>query len=165
MVISQLFNTLKTWSHGIVKYTLEFVCILYAYICIYLCICIFVCVYFYVSSSVYIYASLYICVGTHLCVYKSYLFNCLSCRYLGCCLSGWHCYLGSIPAFSFEFLNLNTTTSTKSSTKIKKINIGNMDSYVIYKWSLLMKRKVWTSCYQWLHFLKPFQEKLFLFFR
>ena len=35
----------------------------------------------YVCSSVYIYASLYVCVGTHFCLYKSYLFNCLSCRY------------------------------------------------------------------------------------
>ena len=34
----------------------------------------------------YIYAFVYVCVSTHFCLYKSYLFNCLSCRYLGCYL-------------------------------------------------------------------------------
>ena len=107
-----------------------FVCMLYAYIyiCMYLCICIFVCVYIYACSSMYIYAFVYVCVGTHFCLYESYLFNCLSCRYLGCYLLVWHCYLGSILAFSFEFLNLNTTTCTKSSVKVIKINLGIINS-------------------------------------
>ena len=48
-----------------------------------------------------------ICVGTHFCLYKSSFFNCLFCRYLGCDLLVWHCYLDSILAFSFEFQNLN----------------------------------------------------------
>ena len=78
----------------------------------YICMC----VYIYVCSSVCLYACLYVGVGTHFCLYKSYLLNCLSCRYLGCYLSVRHCYLGSILSFSFEFLNLNTTTCTKSST-------------------------------------------------
>ena len=123
-----------------------FECILYVYICICLCICIFVCVYIYVCftcmyicmciyihvcSSVYIYASLYVCVGTHFCLYKSYLVNCLSCRYLGCYLSVWHCYLGSILAFSFEIVKLNTTTCTRSSTQVIQINLGNMKSEFI----------------------------------
>ena len=84
--------------------------------------------YIYVCSSVYIYASLYVCVGTHFCLNKSYLFNCLSCRYLGCYLLVWHCYLCSILAFSFEIVNLNTTTCTKSSTQVIKINLGKMNS-------------------------------------
>ena len=107
-----------------------FVCILYEYICIHLHICIFVCVYIYiyVCWSVYIYASLYAYVGTHFCLYKSYLFNRLSCRYLGCYLSVWHCYLGSILAFSFEIVKLNTITCTWSSTQVIQINLGNMRS-------------------------------------
>ena len=84
--------------------------------------------YIYVCSSVYIYASLYVCVGTHFCLNKSYLFNCLSCRYLDCYLLVWHCYLCSILAFSFEIVNLNTTTCTKSSTQVIKINLGKMNS-------------------------------------
>ena len=115
-----------------------FVCILYVYICIYLSICIFLCVYIYeyfiymyicmcVYVCVFICASLYVCVGTHFCLYESYLFNCLSCRYLGCYLSVWHCYLGSILAFSFEIVKFNTTT--KSSTQAMKINLGNMNSF------------------------------------
>ena len=80
---------------------------MYMYICIcvyifmfYVYVCLYVCIH--VCLSVYIYASLYVCVGTHFCLYKSYLVNCLSCRYLGCYLLVWHCYLGSILAFSFE---------------------------------------------------------------
>ena len=43
----------------------------------------------------FICASLYVCVGTHFCLYKSYLLNCMSCRYLGCyllvsLLFGWY---------------------------------------------------------------------------
>ena len=101
-------------------YIYIYICVfIYLYVCIYvyiLYICVFVCVYISVCSSVYIYACLYTCVGTHFCLYKSYLFNCFSCRYLGCYFLVWHCYLGSILAFSFEFLNSNTTTCTKSST-------------------------------------------------
>ena len=97
-----------------------FVYILYAYICMHLCICIlayiYIYIYIYVCSSVYVYACLYVGAGTDFCLYKSYLLNCLFCRYLGCYLSVCHCYLGSILSFSFEFLNLNTTTCTKSST-------------------------------------------------
>ena len=123
-----------------------FECILYVYICICLCICIFVCVYIYVCftcvyicmciyihvcSSVYIYASLYVCVGTHFCLYKSYLVNCLSCRYLGCYLSVWHCYLGSILAFSFKIVKLDTTICTKFSTQVMKINLGNINCFLL----------------------------------
>ena len=90
-----------------------FVCILYAYICMYLCICIFVCVYIYACASVqYIFVSMYVLVHTVICIKV----NCLSCRYLGCYLLVWHCYLSSILAFSFEFQNLNTT-SNKTSNK------------------------------------------------
>ena len=70
------------------------ICMFYVYVYLYVCI--------HVCLSVYIYASLYVCVGTHFCLNKSYLVNCLSCRYLGCYLLVWHCYLGSILAFSFE---------------------------------------------------------------
>ena len=52
----------------------------------------------------------------------------MSCRYLGCYLSVWHCYLGSILAFSFEIIKLNTTTFTKSSTQLIKINLNNRNS-------------------------------------
>ena len=109
------------------------------YICIYLSICIFVCVYIYacfaymyICKCVYICiftcASPYVSVGTHFCLYKSYLFNCLTCRYLGCYLSVWHCHLGSILAFSFEIVKLNITTCTNSFTQVIKINLGNMNS-------------------------------------
>ena len=94
-----------------------FLCILYAYICMYLCICVFVCMYMYVCASVRIYACAYVYVGTLFYLYKSYLFNCLSCRYLGCYLLVWHCYLGSILAFSFESQNLNTIICKKNSNK------------------------------------------------
>ena len=99
-----------------------FVCTLYEYIYIYVYVYLYTCIY--VCSSVYIYASVYVYVGTHFCLYKSYLFNCLSCRYLGCYLSVWHCYLGSILAFSFEIVKLNTTTCTRSSTQVIQINLG-----------------------------------------
>ena len=87
----------------------------YLYMCVY--ICIFIC------------ASLSMCVSTHFCFHKSYLFHCLFCRYLGCYLSYWYCYFGSILAFYFEFVKLNTTTSTKSSTQVIKINVGNINSF------------------------------------
>ena len=154
MLVSKLFNPLKTWSHGVVKHTHKnliefvwlfcgirskkvwyiriwmyvsiyalfccvmyrcFVCIWYAYICMHLCISIFVCVYIYVRAPVYIYACVYVCFRTHFYLYKSYLFNCLSCRYLDCYLLVWHCYLGSILAFTFEFQNLNTNIFTNAS--------------------------------------------------
>ena len=97
-----------------------YVCFTYMYICM--------CIYIHVCSSVYIYASLYVCVGTHFCLYTSYLVNCLSCRYLGCYLSVWHCYLGSILAFSFKIVKLDTTICTKFSTQVMKINLGNINS-------------------------------------
>ena len=89
---------------------------MYAFVYMYTCIYIYIYIYIYVCSSVYVYACLYVGAGTDFCLYKSYLLNCLFCRYLGCYLSVCHCYLGSILSFSFEFLNLNTTTCTKSST-------------------------------------------------
>ena len=66
----------------------------YLYVCIYIYICIFIC------------ASLCVCFGTNFCLYKRYIFNCLSCRYLGCYLLVWHYYLGSILALSFEIVKL-----------------------------------------------------------
>ena len=87
----------------------------YLYMCVY--ICIFIC------------ASLSICVSTHFCFHKSYLFHCLFCRYLGCYLSYWYYYFGSILAFSFEFVKLNTTTGTNSSTQVIKIKVGNINSF------------------------------------
>ena len=108
-----------------VRYVLSFfvcfVCILYAYIyiyiyihtCIYLSICIFVCAYIHVYfTCLYLYVciymyihrcfSLFMCWYTFFVLYKSYLFNCLSCGYLGCYLSVWHCCLGSTPRFLFQ---------------------------------------------------------------
>ena len=55
--------------------------------------------YIYACSSVYIYACLYVWVGTYFCFYKSYYYVLV-----------WHCYLVSVIPFSFEILNLNTTT-------------------------------------------------------
>ena len=49
-------------------------------------------------------------------------------RCLGFYLSVWHCYLGSILAFFFEIVKLNTTTCTKSSTQVIKVNLDNMNS-------------------------------------
>ena len=68
---------------------------------------------------------MYVLVHTFVCIK---VFICLSCRYLGCYLLVWHCYLGSILAFSFEIVKLNTTTCAKSSTQVIKINLGNMNS-------------------------------------
>ena len=117
---------------GMLSVFVCFVCILYVYIHIYIYIYIYMDLYVYLYVCVYICificASLYVCARTHFCLYKSYLFNCLSCRYLGCYLSVWHCYLGNILAFSFEIVKLNTTTDTKSSTKVMKINLGSMNS-------------------------------------
>ena len=104
------------------------------FIYVYICMCVYLCmfhVYAYLYLCVYICificASLYVCFGTHFCSYKK-LFNFLSCRYLGCHLSVWHCCLGNILAFSFKIIKLNTTTCTKSSTQVIKINLGNMNS-------------------------------------
>ena len=96
----------------------RFVCILYAYICMYLCICIFcifvcVCIYVCASVHIYIFVSMYVLVHTVICIKVI----CLPCRYLGGYLLVWHCHLGSILALSFEFQNLNTTISTKTSNK------------------------------------------------
>ena len=93
-----------------------FLCILYAYIFMYMCI--FMCVYTCMCVCVHICLCLMCCyIYTLFYLYKSYLFKCLSCRWrdLGCYLLVWHCYLGSILAFSFEFQNLNTTICTKTS--------------------------------------------------
>ena len=83
----------------------------------YLCICIFVCEYIYVNASVCVCACVYVCVGKLFYLYKSCLIKCLFCRYLGGYLVVWHCYLGSILAFSLEFQSSNTTICTKSSNK------------------------------------------------
>ena len=140
-------NPLKTWSHSIIKHNQEhdWVCLTiiwdlalkFWYICTYIyvfmyvlfcfvmiCadvllvhfvhICMFVYVYIYVCASVHIYICVYICAGTH-CICLKVI--CLSCRYRACYLLVWHCYLGSILAFSFEFQNLNTTICTKTSNK------------------------------------------------
>ena len=94
---------------------------IYMYISrVYICMCVYICIF--------ICASLCLCVGAHFCLYKSYLFNCLSCGYLGCYLSVWHCCLGSTLGFSVKIVKLNTTTGTKSSTRVIKINLGNMNS-------------------------------------
>ena len=90
------------------------VCIyMYIYLYVYLYVCIYiymfhVYVYLYVCIyiCIFICASLCVCFGTNFCLYKSYIFNCLSCRYLGCYLLVWHCYLGSILALSFEIVKL-----------------------------------------------------------
>ena len=100
-------------------HVLYVLCVYCMYIYVYLSLCIFVCVYIYIYVSricifvcVYIYicificASLCVCFGTNFCLYKSYIFNCLSCRYLGCYLLVWHYYLGSILALSFEIVKL-----------------------------------------------------------
>ena len=111
---------------------------MYMYILIYMYICM--CIYIYmfhvyvylkvcsIYLCIFICASLYVCDGTHFCWYKGNLFYCLSCRYLGCYLSVWHCYLGSILASSFEIVKLKKTTDTKSYTQVIKINLGNMNS-------------------------------------
>ena len=104
---------------------------MYIYVYIYLYVYLYVCIYIYIYICIFICASLYVCVGTHFFLYKSYLFNYLPCRYLGCYLSIWHCYLSSILAFSFEIVKLNTTTDKKSSTQVIKNNLGNMNSYFL----------------------------------
>ena len=108
----------------------------YIFMCMYICMCVYtfmftymyicMCVYMYVYLHIYMLLSVYVLV--HFCLYRRYLVNCLPCRYLGCYLSVWHCYLGIILAFSFEIVKLNTTICTKSSTQVIKINLGNMNS-------------------------------------
>ena len=71
----------------------------------------------YVCAFVHVYACVYVCVGTLSYLYISYLSKCLSCRDLVWYLLVWHCNLGSILAFSFEFQKLNTTICTKTSNK------------------------------------------------
>ena len=120
-----------------------YVCCMYIYVYIYLYVYLYVCIYIYiyvfmfhiyaylyvwVYICIFICASLYVCVCTHFCLYENYLFNCLSCRHLGCYLLVWHRSLGSILAFSFEIVKLNTTTGTKSSTQVIKVSLGNMNS-------------------------------------
>ena len=119
-------------------FCLYIVCIyMYIFMYMYICMCVYICMFYvyvylyvciYVCLSVYKDASLYVCVGTHFCLHKIYLVNCLSCRYLGCYLSVWHCYLGCILAFSFKIVKLNTTTCTKSSTQVIEMNLSNMNS-------------------------------------
>ena len=83
------------------------------YVCIYVYVYLYVCIYMYVHLCTYMLVSMYVLVHTVI----SIKVICLSCRYLGCYLLVWHCYLGSILAFSFEFQNLNTTICTKTSNK------------------------------------------------
>ena len=92
-----------------------FVSCMHIYVCIYVYVYVYlyVCVYMYVHLCTSILVSMYVLVHTFICIKVI----CLSCRYLGCYLLVWHCYLGSILAFSFEFQNLNTTICTKTSNK------------------------------------------------
>ena len=93
-----------------------------------LCFVMFCMFCMYISyMSIHMCFSLCMCY-THFCLYKSYLVICLSSRHLGCYFSVWHCYLGSILAFSFKIVKLDTTNSTTSSTQVIKTNIGNMNS-------------------------------------
>ena len=88
-------------------------------------VCIYMYVFMYMSICVCIYIGMCICACICLCLCMcwytflsvSYLFKCLPCRYLGCYLLVWHCYLGSILASSSKFQNLNTTISTKTSNE------------------------------------------------
>ena len=108
------------------------VCIWHVYICTHLCMYIFVYMYIYVCSSVYIYASLYVCVGTYFCLYKGYLFTCLSCGYLGCYLSVWHCYLGNILAFSTQVININLGNMN---SWFPNLIVSNSDCMYLFIWS------------------------------
>ena len=77
--------------------------ILSKYICIFV-LCIYE--YLYVSMLVFTHLCLYLCICVCTCfnVCMKLFVNCLFCRYLGCYLWWvWHCYLGSILAFSFGF--------------------------------------------------------------
>ena len=104
-------------------------------ICVYACMfpCMLCFVMFCMFCMYISYMSIHMCFSlcmccTHFCLYKSYLVICLSSRYLGCYFSVWHCYLGSILAFSFKIVKLDTTNGTTSSTQVIKTNIGNMNS-------------------------------------
>ena len=123
-------------------YVLQVYC-MYIYIYIYIYVYIYLYVYLYVYIYIYVYfTQMYICMRVYIYVYSSVLLSmyvlvhifacikviCLSSRYLGCYLSVWHCYMSSKLAFSFEIVQLNTTTGTKSSTRVIKINQGNMNS-------------------------------------
>ena len=94
----------------------------HAHICMYLCTCVYLCVYIYVCTVHLCAYNLCLCMCWYIYTHF-YLYNkCLSCRWhdLGCCLLVWHCYLGSILAFSFEFQNLNRTICTKTSNKTNR---------------------------------------------
>ena len=104
---------LVTIDQNVCMYACMYVCMWCMYVCMYVThVCMYV--YIYAYMCIYLLMTICACAGTHFCLYKSTLFICLSCRYLGCYLSVWHYYLGSILAFSSEFHNLTTTISTKT---------------------------------------------------
>ena len=88
---------------------------IYVFMYMYICMCVYVYICMCIIASICLCLSR--CVATHFYLYKSSLFNCFSCRYLGCYLLVWHCCLGSIVAFFFEFQNLNTTIFAKTYNK------------------------------------------------
>ena len=118
------FHVCSVLSCFVWMFCMYIVCIyMYIFMYMHICMCVYICMFI----CVHICFSLCMC-WYKFCLYKSYLFNFFSCRYLGCYLSVWHCYLGSILAFSFEIVKLNTTTCTRSSTQVIQINLGNMKS-------------------------------------
>ena len=110
-----------------VLYVLYVYCI-YIYVYnIFMYMYIGMCVYMYVYLCTYMLLSMLVLVHTFVCIKVIQLIVCLLDIQVAY-LSVWHCYLCSILAFSFEIVKLNTTTCTKSSTQVIKINLGNINS-------------------------------------
>ena len=103
------------------------------------CFICFLCIYMYIFMYVYICmcVSVYLCTYTLLSIYvlihtfvcKKVIQLTVSLVYVQVATSRFGIAIWvSILAFSFEIVKLNTTTWTKSSIQIIKINLGNMNS-------------------------------------
>ena len=125
---------------------------IYVYICMCVYICMFyvyvylyVCIYMYVHLCTYMLLFMYFLVHTFVCIKDIYLFvwqiSMLLPQLLfgnAICVVSWN---------SFEILNLNTTTCSKSSTQVIKINIVN--NYWLFVF--IYMNKFWLI--DWLCFL------------
>ena len=115
-----------------VLYVLYVYCMhIYTFMYMYIWMCVYICMFICVHISF----SLCMCWYTLLFVLN--LFNYLSCRYLRCYLSVWHCYLGGILAFSFEIVKLHRTICTRFSTQVIKISLGSQFRNILRLFNVL----------------------------
>ena len=102
---------------------------MYICMCVYICmiyvnVYLYICIYMYVHLCTYMLLSVYVFVHAFVCVKVCLVDISVATSWFSIAiLVFWYTL-----AFSFEILNLNTTTCTKSSTQVIKINPGNMNS-------------------------------------